>query len=756
MLYNKHMLKSSRAWRLFVSLPLIIAIASLSLIYSGSAWLQSSNQEGPYDDVTASNDYAANISHLKDLGVFDGTECGDDNFCPDDPIDRKTLSVWLIRVLEDEDAPDLIDSSNALIDISGFSPEIQASLIQYFSLDPDQVATSPPRFSDAPYSYPEHGFIEQMVELEITGGCSQEPAKFCPDSPIPRSHMAAFLVRAFDLEAAKNPTAFVDFGNDSSTYDNAVSLRATTIDTDCGRPWRFCPNEAVTRSQMANLLARAIDWQKARAEVAVTGSDDSISLAVTYDEEEYEATASWSAPAADKGTVNHYVLQSRTVLEDFGPIFYQIVESESGKTSYQIKPSNSPNHNHLYAFRVITVYANGKRLATNEVKTPSRVRKFRDIIWDKIVEPNQNQQPWLADTWTHINDSTRFGLGFGGGKVFPGSEDPYRNGIKRKFARSLTMGSTILQNQSTHHSAPLIEEMGHVYTLTNQVGKNSTPIGIGHLYIHLVTTSHAVEANRSNRCSSSELYGDLAKMVFWGRYSDFDAYLGLKENIYSHEAVTMSEWNSCGFRLDPSTKNRVDKDIPEIAKSVFIDQEIPQWFYDTYQKSGGTIDLDKLWSDITVDMRYTKAMWLIVHHLRNEFGGYCSEEEVRKFIEGKVTGITNPWRDGGCNNNVVVLEGEEVDDNSEDANNITNSSINVDKFYTNYPMQFIRRYRSLPNKCWVVINGYAYDVTPRDNGYAYTGPGSITDLCGQDVSDYFASNNIDPPPQEYIAGSVRE
>ena len=72
--------------------------------------------------------------------------------------------------------------------------------------------------------------------------------------------------------------------------------------------------------------------------------------------------------------------------------------------------------------------------------------------------------------------------------------------------------------------------MGHVYTLTNQVGKNSTPIGIGHLYIHLLTTSHAVEANNPGLCSSGELYGDLAHMVFWGRYSDFDGHLGLKEH----------------------------------------------------------------------------------------------------------------------------------------------------------------------------------------------------------------------------------
>ena len=216
----------------------------------------------------------------------------------------------------------------------------------------------------------------------------------------------------------------------------------------------------------------------------------------------------------------------------------------------------------------------------------------------------------------------------------------------------------------------------------------------------------------------------------------------------------MSEWNSCGFRLDPSTKQKVDKDIPEIAKSVFVDQEIPQWFYDTYQKSDETIDLEKFWSDITVDMRYTQAMSLIAHHLRNEFGGYCSEEQVRKFIEGKATGITNPWKDGGCNDN-VVLEGEETDDNSAGAV-VSTSVIKPDSYSTNYPMGFIRRYRSLPNKCWVVINGYAYDVTPGENGYVHTGPESITDLCGQDVSNYFAENNIDLPPQQHIVGSVRD
>ena len=671
---------------------------------------------GPYGDVAANNDqpgpgwgpghpHADSITRLKDLGVFDGTECEGGNFCPDDPVDRETFSVWLIRVLDGDDDSDAV------------------------------------------------------------GVCSADPVGSCLESPVSRSDMAVVFAKAFDLDVPRNPHRFVDVKTDSSSYRDIIRLRATTIDTDCGRASRFCPDAAVTRSQMANLLARAIDWQRARTEVAVSGSDNSIGLAVTYDDEEYEATVSWSAPSANKGRVDHYVLQSRPILDDFSPgkiqrssyagdtdhtsprNLYQIIEAEANKTSYRIEVSNSTNTNHLYAFRVITVYNNGQRLATDEVKTLSRVHRLRDVVWDKLVEPNQEEQPWLTDTWLHMNDSVRFGLGFSGGKVVINSEYPYLNGLKRTFARNLMIHSTILENQSSYYTGVMIEEMGHVYTLTNQVDKNSTQIGVGHLYLHLLEVNHKVEAKKPSRCTSSELYGDLATLVFWGRYSDFGAHLGLKNT--RRDEVVMSEWRSCGFRLNPSTKASVDEDIPAIARSVFVDQEIPQWFYDTYQKSDETIDLEKLWSDITVDIRYIKSISLIAHHLRNEFGGYCSEEQVRQFIESKVTGITNPWKDGGCNDTVVLVE-EEISEEDQLALDISEFMRSVN--YRSYSLVFLQRLHDRTDKCWVAVDGYVYDVTPGDEGYDYLGPGQITDLCGQDVSEHFSSNGLDLPSINYLKG----
>ena len=232
---------------------------------------------GPYGDVPdgsgrfwwLAHPHAGSIARLKDMGVFVGTECAGGNFCPDDPVDHATFSVWLARVLDGGDDSDTV------------------------------------------------------------GVCAADPA--CLESPVSRSDMAVVFARAFDLDTPRNPLRFIDVATDSPSYGSIISLAATTIDPGCGWPSRFCPDDAVSRSQMADLLARVIDWQKAEAEVAVTGSDNSIGLTVTYNEEEYEATVSWSAPSADEGRVDHYVLQSRSILDDFSPGLYQIIESEANK-----------------------------------------------------------------------------------------------------------------------------------------------------------------------------------------------------------------------------------------------------------------------------------------------------------------------------------------------------------------------------------------------------------------------------------------
>ena len=312
-----------------------------------------------YTDVPTSHPHAHSIDVLRRDGVLTGTDCAHRRFCPDQPVTGQTFATWLTRVLD------------------GHSPA---------------------------------GPIARLIELGIATDCSDHQTGLCASGTVLREQMAAFFVRAFDLAAPIYPIRLVDVDSGSVSDRNISRLTTTTIDPGCGFPSRFCPNEAVSRAQMANLLAGAIDWQEARDEVAVTGSDDSIKLTVTYDEDDYEATVRWRKPSSKKGRVDHYVLQSRLILENFGPKSYQIIESKSSKTKYRVDLSNGTNTNRLYAFRVIVVYADGKRLATSEVKTPSEPHQLRDAIFDLVVEPNQKEHPWLLPTWIHMNSNTGVGL----------------------------------------------------------------------------------------------------------------------------------------------------------------------------------------------------------------------------------------------------------------------------------------------------------------------------------------------------------
>jgi hypothetical protein len=70
--------------------------------------------------------------------------------------------------------------------------------------------------------------------------------------------MAAFLVRALDLQESDPQIDFVD-DNDSVFEANIVKLATAGITKGCNPPAndRFCPNDYVTRGQMAAFLRRA-------------------------------------------------------------------------------------------------------------------------------------------------------------------------------------------------------------------------------------------------------------------------------------------------------------------------------------------------------------------------------------------------------------------------------------------------------------------------------------------------------------------
>lgn len=97
--------------------------------------------------------------------------------------------------------------------------------------------------------------IARIAAAGITRGCA--PGRFCPDDAVTRGEMAAFLVRAASLPPADGSDAFSD--DDGSPFEADIdALAAAGITLGCG-PERFCPHGAVTRAEMAVFLVRLLD-----------------------------------------------------------------------------------------------------------------------------------------------------------------------------------------------------------------------------------------------------------------------------------------------------------------------------------------------------------------------------------------------------------------------------------------------------------------------------------------------------------------
>lgn len=101
--------------------------------------------------------------------------------------------------------------------------------------------------------------IERLASAEVTRGCNP-PAndRYCPADSVTRAQMAAFLVRAYGLPPSEHPDVFVD--DDETVFEiDIAKLASAGVTKGCNPPTndRFCPHEFVTRAEMAAFLHRA-------------------------------------------------------------------------------------------------------------------------------------------------------------------------------------------------------------------------------------------------------------------------------------------------------------------------------------------------------------------------------------------------------------------------------------------------------------------------------------------------------------------
>ena len=701
-----------------------------------------------FGDVGEDDPEAASIARLLEEGVLDGTGCGDggDLFCSDDPLDRKTLAVWLVRVLDGANAPGFGDASTG-----GAS-----------------------RFADVAASLPERPFVERLADLGVASGCGGSPTRFCPDEAVSRAVMAIWLDRAFGFPDV-DMEGFVDVDEGTAADASARRVWAAGIDDGCipEGPLLFCPGNSVSRGQTAVLLAKSADWKKNNDRLKPTGTDDSIGLTIDHDDPTIVTTVSWRQPRTNPDQVSHYVVQWRNPWDAFGSQFHKLGFHRQRHKVVAVNANNSPNyelvlsrdesetHGGPYAVRVITFYDDGQRLASNEVKVQSSSHRLQDLIEERIIEPHQDAQPWLRDTWRFVN-SPRFTLNAangGGASVSFKTYSPKDLGqLQTTYAQVLEMPPATADYFYRNKIETIVHEFGHVYVETGNITRDRAGVGAGRLYLSLLRKEYINGAKRPEKCSVRELYADLAMFTFIG--GQLDPNWGVVNS-------RGGSWGACGFGFEGKTKEEVAKNMSDIAQAVFVDQRIPDWFVETYQNSDRSAkdNLDRLWSDM---LKYLMPgdghpsaggrMKSVVYDLRQEFGGYCSQKRMRAALSNDVSTLQDHWRDAGCQPEPEPEPEETSDDNPSTtvADNEVGTSSTGTAPPANYPLSYLSKARSRPTNCWIAVNGYVYDVTPREGGYEYPGPGSIVDLCGQDATATFRANNIPAPPDEYRKGTLRQ
>ena len=173
-----------------------------------------------FDDVPAGHTFDRDIHWLAGEGITRGCNPPENtHYCPMGEVTRGQVAAFLVRALG------LPGGDATFTDTVGHVFEAEAAA---------------------------------LAEAGIAFGCNPpDNDEFCPDDPVTRGQMAAMLSRALHLAPADNP--FVDAGG--HLFEAEIgALAAAGITQGCNPPDndRFCPDDYVTRAQMAAFIRRAL------------------------------------------------------------------------------------------------------------------------------------------------------------------------------------------------------------------------------------------------------------------------------------------------------------------------------------------------------------------------------------------------------------------------------------------------------------------------------------------------------------------
>ena len=182
---------------------------------------------GSFGDVPVAHQFYAFVENVFHNGITGG--CGGGSYCPGDSVTRGQMAVFLLK---SEHGADYVPPP-----CSGTFPDVSC----------------PGLFAD---------WIEQLAAEQITGGCGG--GNYCPDNPVTRAQMAAFLLKT-SHGSTYTPPACAGLFDDVACPGNLFAdwieqLAAEQITGGCGGG-NYCPDNPNTRGQMAVFLVKTFALQ---------------------------------------------------------------------------------------------------------------------------------------------------------------------------------------------------------------------------------------------------------------------------------------------------------------------------------------------------------------------------------------------------------------------------------------------------------------------------------------------------------------
>ena len=116
----------------------------------------------------------------------------------------------------------------------------------------------PTTFGDVPSYYWAWDYIERLYTAGITGGCTTSPLMYCPEEEVTRAQMAVFLEKGIHGAGFIPPDMPPTFADTVGHWaeDWIEALKNDGITSGCATGL-YCPDSAVTRAQMAVFLLKA-------------------------------------------------------------------------------------------------------------------------------------------------------------------------------------------------------------------------------------------------------------------------------------------------------------------------------------------------------------------------------------------------------------------------------------------------------------------------------------------------------------------